>query len=160
MRIEFFQSEQLETVVDLFHEMSAHYNGADASDCATVRRHLADNILAEHSGVRLVIASEDHRAVGLASISILYPAPKERGQLFMKELYVVSDRRGEGIGSALMTFLARYAMRMGCSRFDWTVDATNREALDFYHQVGARSLSDKVYFRLAGDDLERFVSGS
>ncbi len=155
LHIAFYTPEQLETVADLFHDMSAHYHGQSASDRSVVRANLAENILSEHSGVRLVIASEGGRAVGVASIAILYPAPKERGQLFMKEIYVVSGYRGQGIGKALIHFVARYALDIGCSRFDWTVDRDNEQAMAFYRHLGARPANDKVYFRVSGADLER-----
>ena len=160
MRIEFFRSEHLETATDLLRDMSVHYNGLDASERPEVRRNLVENILGEHSGVQLVLALEGGRAIGLASISILYPAKKERGQLFMKELYVASDSRGSGVGRALMQFVARYALDKACIRFDWTVDATNADALEFYRQLGAHPSQEKVYFRLAGEELENFASQS
>src|SRR6266853_3369837 len=127
MEIAFFRQEQLESVVDLLHDMSVHYNRDNASSRDVVKANLIDSILGPDSGVRLVIASETSRAVGLAAISLLYPAPKERGQLFMKELYVVSDKRGAGVGRALMRWTAKYAVAKNCSRLDWTVDDTNPE---------------------------------
>lgn len=157
MQIAFYQPEYLETVADLLREMSVHYNGSDASSREQVRRNLVENMLGRHSGVQLVLALEADRAVGLASISILYPARKERGQLFMKELYVVSDHRGRGIGKALMQFVARHALDTGCTRFDWTVDAADHDAAGFYRQLGASALPEKLYFRLAGADLEHFA---
>lgn len=155
LHIAFYTPEQLETVADLFHDMSVHYHGQSASGRSVVRTNLAENILSEHSGVRLVIASEGGRAVGVASIAILYPAPKERGQLFMKDIYVLSVCRGQGIGKALIHFVARYALDMGCSRFDWTVDRDNEQAMAFYRRLGALPANDKVYFRVSGVDLER-----
>ena len=160
MRIQFYMPEHLETVADLFLDMSDSLQRPDASERDEIRRNLVENVLGQHSGVRLVIALDDARAVGLASISILYPAPKERGQLFMKELFVASDRRGRGIGTALMHFVARYAISKSCSRFDWTVDDTNVEALSFYRQLGAHTNPGKLYFRLAGIELDRFASES
>ncbi|MGC3980203.1 MAG: GNAT family N-acetyltransferase [Steroidobacteraceae bacterium] len=160
MHIQFYTHEYLETVTDLMLDMSAHYNGPNASERHEVRQNLIKNILGEHSGVHLVIALDGVRAVGLASISILYPAPKERGQLFMKELFVASDCRGGGIGKALMHFVARYAVSKSCSRFDWTVDETNLEALSFYRQLGAQTNPGKLYFRLAGPELDHFASES
>jgi len=158
MHIAFFQPSQTETVVDLLRDMSIHYNGLNASDRPEIKRNFIENVLGDHSGVRLVIAAEDNRAVGLASISILYPASKERGQLFMKEMYVVSGCRGRGIGKALMRFVARYAVEKSCIRFDWTVDTTNPSALAFYRSLGAKPAPDKIYFRLAASELERFAS--
>jgi ribosomal protein S18 acetylase RimI-like enzyme len=158
MRIEFFTSEQLDLAVELFHDMSVHYNGPDASERSTIRRNLLENILGEHSGVRLVIATQNGRPVGLASIAILYPAPRETGQLFMKELYVVSGCRGQGVGEALMHFVARHAVAMGCVRFDWTVDRANGSAVEFYRKLGVHPTEEKLYFRVSGEDLERFAS--
>src|SRR5947199_3383218 len=100
MEIAFFRQEQLESVVDLLHEMSLHYNRDNASSRDVVKANLIDNILGPDSGVRLVIASEASRVIGLATISLLYPAPKERGQLFMKEAVrrVRQGGRGSGAG--------------------------------------------------------------
>jgi GNAT superfamily N-acetyltransferase len=158
MDIGFFRDEQFEAVADLLHDMSVDYNGANASSREAVRSNLLDNILGPHSSVRLVIASRENKAVGLAAISILYPAPKEKGQLFMKELYVVSSERGQGVGKAIMKWVAQYAVAKDCIRFDWAVDAPNNGALDFYQQLGASQVTDKLYFRIAGEELGRFAA--
>ena len=71
--------------------------GANASSQTAVRENLVRNILGPNSGVRLILAIDGERAVGLASIALLYPAPKEQGQLFMKELYVLSEHRETGL---------------------------------------------------------------
>lgn len=105
MHISFYCSEHLEGVADLLHEMSVHYNGSNASSRDAVRTNLVSNILAPTSGVTLVLAIENDKVIGLAAISLLYPAPKETAQLFMKELYVSSGHRGQGTGTALMRWM-------------------------------------------------------
>jgi GNAT superfamily N-acetyltransferase len=158
MEIAFFRQEQLESVADLLREMSVHYNPDNVSSRDVIKANLVENILGPDSGVHLVIASEASRAIGLATISLLYPAPKERGQLFMKELYVVSDKRGAGVGRALMRWTARYAVAKNCSRFDWTVDDTNSKALSLYRELGATHVTGKVYFRFSDEQLLRFAT--
>lgn len=153
MQIDFYQSQQCETVADLLHDMSVHYNGVGASTRQAVLNNLKHNILGPDSGVRLVVATADDQAVGLACISLLYPAPKEQAQLFMKELYVLSSHRGRGIADAIMRWLAQYAVEKHCLRFDWTVDADNQKALDFYDALGAKRVSEKYYYRLSGEAL-------
>lgn len=159
MDVAFFRPENLESVIDLFCDMSRHYNGPNASSREAVARNLVENILGEDSGVKLVLALDHGRAVGVACISLLYPAPKEKCQLFMKELYVASGRRGEGIGRAIMQFVAGYAVEKSCVRFDWTVDSDNVAALDFYRRLGAEHLTTKLYFRFGGDTLSRMARG-
>lgn len=151
--IRFFLETDTEQVADLLTDMSRHYNGEHASPRSRVRENLITNILGKDSGVRMVVALEADLVVGIAMISLLYPAPKERAQLFMKELYVASTHRSAGIGRALMAWIARYALEKNCARFDWTVDADNEKALAFYQSLGAMHVSDKLYFRLSGDAL-------
>ena len=154
MQIRFFSTDDAESTADLLHDMSVHYNGSNASSRDVVRTNLIENILGPNSGVRLVIAHDGQRVAGLAAISMLYPAPKEKAQLFMKELYVHSSNRGSGIGEKLMRWLAKYAIENQCARFDWTVDESNSGALHFYKQLGASHVKDKLYFRLAEASLE------
>lgn len=159
MRIGFFKPEQVETVVDLLHEMSGHYNEGHASDRSLIKQNLLDNILGSQSGVRLLLTMDEERAVALASIAILYPAIRERGQLYLKEIFIVSSHRGRGIGTALIRYLAQYALANNCARLDWTVDRWNERALQFYAGLGARPAPDKVYFRVEGEDLSLLASG-
>jgi GNAT superfamily N-acetyltransferase len=156
--IRFFVPEDTDSLVELLHEMSQHYNGTNASTLDVVRRNLIDNILGPDSDVRVVVATSGTRVVGVAMIAILYPAAKERGQLFMKELYVVSDCRSQGIGRQLMRWIARYALAKNCVRFDWTVDADDPRAVALYRSLGASHLTDRLYFRFSGDDLTRFAT--
>lgn len=157
MEIRFFQDSDIESVANALLDMSRHYNGENASSRTAILRNLIDNILGPDSGVRIVVAVEERRVVGLAMISILYPAPKERGQLFMKELYVVSDARSAGTGRAMMQWIGRYAVSRNCLRFDWTVDQSNPRAVAFYRSLGAAPVTDKLYFRLSGDALAAFA---
>jgi GNAT superfamily N-acetyltransferase len=153
MLIDFFTPEQTEAVVDAFHELSRHYHGEKALPRAAVRRNFVDQVLGPHSGVRVLVASEGGQVAALATVAILYPAPEERGQLFMKDLFVREGWRGRGVGEQLMRFLARYALAHDCVRFDWTAEAGNHGALAFYRRLQARPVPEKVYFRLTGDEL-------
>jgi GNAT superfamily N-acetyltransferase len=160
MHIGFATEEQLESITDLLHDMSLHYNGANASTRDAVKANLVDNILGPDSSVRLVTAWLREQVVGLAAVALLYPAPKERGQMFMKELYVLSSHRGQGIGQALMRWIAADAVRKNCCRLDWTAERDNEGAVAFYQNLGATHVAQKMYFRLADDDLLHFANGN
>jgi hypothetical protein len=71
MRIAFFKQEQTETVVDLLHEMSGHYNHGRPSDRSHIKQNLQDNILGPESGVRLLLAMDERREVALPSVAVL-----------------------------------------------------------------------------------------
>src|SRR5688572_28276610 len=117
MEIRLFQPEDTESFVDVLHEMSRHYNGENASTREAVRANLIANVLRKDSDERIVVAVSELRVIGLATISILYPARKERAQLFMKELYVSDADRSHRIGEQLMRWIAAYALARNCARF-------------------------------------------
>jgi len=147
-----------ELLVDLFHAIDVHYWGAAAPSRAAMARHVAEAVLAFRS-CEIALAERAGRAVGLATFAVLYPAPGLGGQLFMKDLFALAEARGEGVGRALMGFLARLAVERGCVRFDWTAERDNPEALRFYDRLGAGRVAEKVYYRFEGETLQQFAAG-
>jgi GNAT superfamily N-acetyltransferase len=145
-------------LVDLFHAVEVHYWGDAAPSRAAMARHVDEAVLAPGS-CEIAIAGRDGRAVGMATFAVLYPAPGPGGQLFMKDLFALADSRGQGVGRALMGFLARLAVQRGCVRFDWTAETDNPEALAFYDRLGAGRVAEKVYYRFDGDRLRQLAAG-
>jgi GNAT superfamily N-acetyltransferase len=143
----------LESIIELFHQIDQHYYGAGAPERDAIARHVRQHILREPCGIQVALALEAGRPVGLSTFSVLYPAPDLTGQLFMKELFVVPGRRGAGVGRALLGFLARFALANGCSRFDWTAEITNPEAVRFYDRLGVPRVPEKIYYRLSDESL-------
>jgi GNAT superfamily N-acetyltransferase len=118
-----------------------------------VRANLVDGLFGPDTGVRVVQVLDGEQVAALATVSLLYPAPGAKGQLFMKDLFVRAAWRGQGLGEALMRWLARYAIEQGCVRFDWTTETGNPAAIAFYEQLGAARVTEKVYFRLTAEAL-------
>lgn len=151
--------DDLEIIIDLFHQIDLHYFGAGAPSTQATAGHVKRTIFQEHCGVDVALALEGEAPVGIATFSILYPAPNLTGQLFMKDLYVSRTARSAGVGKALLRFLAQYALEKGCSRFDWTAESTNPEAVHFYDHLGIPRVPEKIYYRLSGDALQAMAGG-
>ena len=164
MHIAFVVPDQHEALVDLMHEMCVFYSEEAPASRDDVRSNLLDNLLAPDSPVRIVVAVDDlGDVVGLAAIALFHslvdPAPRRRGQLLLKELYVRQARQGEGIGKALMSWVARHALERGCARMDWHVSASNRPGLAFYRSLGALHVAGRLSVRLGGEFMARLASG-
>jgi GNAT superfamily N-acetyltransferase len=140
----------------LFHAVDLHYWGAAAPSGEAMAEHVRRNILAARS-CEIAIAELDGKPVGLATFAVLFPAPGPAGQLYMKDLFALAEARGRGVGQALMAFLAKLALERGCSRFDWTAETDNPEALAFYDRLGARRVEEKIYYRLEADALKELA---
>jgi len=162
MQIAFADANQHESLVDLMHEMSVFYGEEAPVSRDDVRSNLVDNLLGPHATVRLVVAADESgEVVGLAAIALFHslvdPAPARRGQLLLKELYVRQARQGQGVGKALMAWIARHAVEHGCARMDWHVSASNRPGLGFYRSLGALHVAGRLSFRLGGESLARLA---
>ena len=73
--------------------------------------------------------------------------------LYLEDLYVKPEHRGQHIGKALLTRLAALAVERGCGRFEWSVLDWNESAIRFYENVGATVMPDWRICRVTGDRL-------
>lgn len=151
------ENRDTEEIVDLFHRIDRHYFAESAPTKTQISDYVRRVLFKEHCAVQVVIAREAGKPLGIATFAILYPAPGMTGQLFMKDLFTIEEARGKGVGKAIMGFLARHALKTGCSRFDWTAETDNPQALDFYDRLGVPRVEEKVYFRLSGEKLQSFA---
>ena len=78
--------------------------------------------------------------------------------LYLEDLFVRPQARGQGIGEALLTRLARLAVERGYGRFEWSVLDWNENAIRFYQRMGATVLPDWRICRIAGEALQKFGS--
>ena len=73
--------------------------------------------------------------------------------LYLEDLYVKPEHRGQHIGKALLTRLAGLAVERGCGRFEWSVLDWNESAIRFYESMGATLMPDWRICRVAGERL-------
>ena len=76
----------------------------------------------------------------------------------MKELYVRDSLRDSGVGMALMTKAAKWALEQGCSRMDWNVKSTNVHGRRFYERLGGRIVEDRVSYRIQKRDMQALAT--
>jgi GNAT superfamily N-acetyltransferase len=77
-----------------------------------------------------------------------------RPGIYLEDLFVRPQARGQGLGRHLLAWLARTALERGCGRLDWAVLDWNEPSIGFYRSVGAVALEDWTTFRLSGSALE------
>jgi len=76
-----------------------------------------------------------------------------RPGLYVEDIFVVPERRGQGIGRAVFRELARRAITEGCERMEWWVLNWNRPAIEFYRSLGAQAMDEWTTQRLSGEAL-------
>ncbi|QCB97753.1 GNAT family N-acetyltransferase [Arthrobacter sp. PAMC25564] len=74
--------------------------------------------------------------------------------IYLEDLYVRPDCRGQGHATALLRYLAATAVERGYARVEWSVLDWNEPAISFYRNLGAAPMQEWSTFRLTGDALE------
>lgn len=146
--------KQHESLVELLCEVHAYYNNGSVISQDMVREHLFENLLSEKSPHHLIVATnDDGKVVGLAAITLVYSlvdfAVDQRKHCQLKELFVSSSARSQGVGKSLMSWMARFAYDKGCRRIDWPVRTWNERGISFYERLGAKRVEDRISYRLS-----------
>jgi GNAT superfamily N-acetyltransferase len=76
--------------------------------------------------------------------------------LYLEDLFVHPEQRGNGIGEALLTRLAGLAVERGYGRFEWSVLDWNENAIRFYRRMGATVMPDWRICRISDEALTAF----
>lgn len=74
--------------------------------------------------------------------------------LYLEDLFVKPEHRGQGIGRALLKRLAALAVERNCGRFEWCVLDWNANAIRFYEGMGATVMPEWRLCRVTGDALQ------
>jgi len=101
----------------------------------------------------VVIASHDDVPVGFAVFFATYSTFLGKPGLYLEDLFVRPAARGNGIGRALVEYLARLTVERGWGRFEWRVLDWNEPSIAFYRKLGAEPLEDWTVFRVTGAAL-------
>jgi GNAT superfamily N-acetyltransferase len=106
---------------------------------------------------RALICRRGRQAIGFALYFFTYSTFLAQPTLYIEDLYVLPDARGQGAGRALLGELARIAVRRKCGRMEWAVLDWNTPAIRFYKRMGAGLRRDWILTRLAGSNLLRLA---
>jgi GNAT superfamily N-acetyltransferase len=125
----------------LLHEVVATEDGIRAALFGP--RPYAEVILAEEAGL----------PVGFALFFHTFSTFLGQPGIYLEDLFVVPEARGQGVGKALLAELARLAVARGCGRVEWAVLDWNAPAIRFYDSLGARPNQEWTVYRLTGAPL-------
>lgn len=109
---------------------------------------------------RAVIAQWDGEPVGYAVFFEFYSSFQGRAGLFLDDIFVRPAFRKHGIGTALLAHVAGIAWKEKYFCMRWEVLDWNKQAIDFYNNLGAVFLEEWKPAILIGDALEAAAKGA
>ena len=113
------------------------------------------------SNVRLFcdIAEWNGEAAGFAVWFINFSTFSGRSGIYLEDLFVRPALRGNGIGKALLSHLAKECVANGWSRLQWSVLDWNTPSIEFYKSLGAVLMDEWTVCKVAGPALAALAEG-
>lgn len=118
---------------------------------------IARDLFGENPRVFCDIAEIDGEPVGLAVWFYTYSTFKGRHGIWLEDLFVRRQSRGQGAGKALLARLAKRCLDEDLPRLDWAVLDWNAPSIAFYDSLGAEALDDWITRRLSGEALRKLA---
>ena len=118
---------------------------------------LRDALFAENAVSRALVVEVENVPVAFALYFYNFSTFAGKKGIYLEDLYVQPDFRGQVIGRSLLKKLARIAVKEGCARFEWAALDWNQPAIDVYTGIGAIPMDEWTTFRLDGEALVEFA---
>ncbi len=142
-------------IMNLIHEL-AIYEKAPEEVFATASD-IRDSLFQEHPVAFCHVVEVDGAVVGIALWFLNYSTWLGKPGLYLEDLFVLEEHRGNGYGMALLKTLANLAVERDYERFQWWVLDWNQPSIDLYLRMGAVPMDEWTTFRLSGDALRKFA---
>lgn len=104
-----------------------------------------------------LIETDEGASAGFAVWYLNYSTWTSTHGIFLEDLFVNSDFRGRGYGTALLRHLAQECVARGYHRLQWSVLDWNTPSIDFYRSLGAEAKDEWTGYQMSDDALRRLA---
>lgn len=152
--LRFANPTDVDAVALLLRAMDAYYG--DPLPALENYAALAQATMREQEGTRFVLCLHQGEPVGLGCFAVLRQGHELKGLIFIKDLFVRAEWQGQGLGSALMRFIADFAVKRGIGRIDLATGRDNEGAQRLYDRLGGVR-QPAVYYNFPQDLIRKIA---
>ena len=146
----------LDTIIALIHGLADYEHEPDA--VTLDREELRANLFGLRPYAEVILADTDGGDnAGFALFFHNFSTWRGKPGIWLEDLFVRPEYRGQGFGKALLVELARVAVERGCGRFEWSVLDWNQPSIAFYKALGAVPMDEWTTYRVTGEALEQLA---
>lgn len=119
---------------------------------------LRETLFGDRRNAEVAIAYREKKPAGFVLFFHNFSTFLGRSGIYIEDLFVEDCYRRQGIGRALLLYVARLAKARHCGRLEWSVLDWNETAVKFYKQLGAVPMDDWTVYRVTGERLDKLAS--
>lgn len=150
LRFRYAERQDVSLILKFIRELAAYEKMLDevVADEVTLEEWIFDRKKAE-----VIFAMVDDKEIGFALFFHNFSTFLGKAGIYLEDLYVMPEYRGNGYGKALLKKLAAIAVERKCGRLEWWCLDWNKPSIDFYLSLGAKPMSDWTVYRITGNTL-------
>lgn len=149
------QATDAQAIYDMIFELAIYEKAPQ--EVVTTPDEIRETLFGAESKTEALICEVDGATIGYAVFFTSYSTWLGRNGIYLEDLYISPEARGNGTGKALIKHIAQLAVQRGCGRLEWSVLDWNQPAIDFYLSIGATPQSEWVRYRMDGEALLNFA---
>jgi len=156
-RIRAAEEEDISVILDLCRQLSVYEKLEFKGTPERYRKYgftedkIFDCLLAENTG------DVGPPYLGIALYYYTFSTFEGKPTLWLEDIFVPEEYRGNGIGTGLLKRLCGIAMEKDCGRVEWTVLDWNEPSRQFYYSFGATSIDGWITFRMTPEAFNKLA---
>ncbi len=148
--------EDAGTILSLIRELADYENMLDQ---VTATEEILSEWLFEKKTAEVLVPEVRGCPIGYALFFHNFSTFLGKGGLYLEDVYIQPEYRGNGYGKAIFRELARIAEERGCGRLEWVCLDWNKPSIDFYLSMEAEPQDEWTIYRLTGETLRKVAEG-
>ena len=112
----------------------------------------------EKQKAEVIFPMVDGQEIGYALFVHNFSTFLGRAGIYLEDLFIMPEYRGNGYGKAMLKELAHIAVERKCGRLEWSCLDWNKPSIDFYLSLGAKAMDEWTIYRLTGESLLNMAS--
>ncbi|MDF1814802.1 MAG: GNAT family N-acetyltransferase [Verrucomicrobiales bacterium] len=145
-------------ILEMVRELAVFEN-LEPALVATVEDYEASLFGSNRAAEALIAELSDGTPVGYAIFFTTFSTFIGRPGIWLEDIYVRQEYRGNGSGKLLLKEVAKIARDRNAGRYEWCVLDWNQNAIDFYDRAGAEILDEWRIVRMEGEGIEKLAEG-
>jgi len=143
------------TIFNFIQALAVYEREPDAVEATP--ESIGQQLESDHPPFECLLAEVEGEPRGFALFFHNYSTWRGKQGIYLEDLFVPENYRGEGIGKLLLATLARIAVERDCPRLEWQVLDWNQTAIDFYESLGTKVMKDWLPCRLTDQELSKLA---